>query len=228
MLEKHSLELISFDICPYVQRSVILLKRKQVAFKLTFIDLENTPSWFNEISPLGKVPLLLVRKQETDQPIVLFESAAINEYIDAVTEPALRPHDPLERAHESAWIAVSSDLLMGLYTVMMSKDFQEVEEAESNLWDTLIHVEKQVNGGSSFSSRGFSLVDAAFAPFFMRMMMLKRLRSHENWLAMPKILSWARALLALPEVRESVVPQFKARYLEMLRAHESTVLLEID
>ena len=52
------IELISFKICPFVQRSVIALKEKQVDFKVTYIDLANPPEWFSEVSPLGKVPVL--------------------------------------------------------------------------------------------------------------------------------------------------------------------------
>ena len=33
------LELISFDLCPYVQRSAITLLYKDVAHKITYIDL---------------------------------------------------------------------------------------------------------------------------------------------------------------------------------------------
>ena len=47
------LELISFKICPFVQRSVITLRYKQVPFKITHIALDAPPPWFREISPFG-------------------------------------------------------------------------------------------------------------------------------------------------------------------------------
>lgn len=50
------LELISFALCPFVQRSVITLKYKQADFKTTYIDLKNKPEWFLEISPLSLTP----------------------------------------------------------------------------------------------------------------------------------------------------------------------------
>ena len=94
-------ELVSFDICPYVQRSVITLKHKKIDFKLTFIDLEKPPEWFNKISPLGKVPLLLVRNSESEKPTVLFESAPINEYLDEVTPDSINSKDPIQKARIS-------------------------------------------------------------------------------------------------------------------------------
>ncbi|MDX1655109.1 MAG: glutathione S-transferase N-terminal domain-containing protein, partial [Candidatus Competibacteraceae bacterium] len=69
------LQLVSFDLCPFVQRSVIALKEKGAQFEIAYIDLKDPPEWFKKLSPLGKVPLLRVGEE------VLFESAAINEYL---------------------------------------------------------------------------------------------------------------------------------------------------
>ena len=54
------LKLISHKLCPYVQRAVIALNEKGVAFERIDIDLANKPDWFLKISPLGKVPVLTV------------------------------------------------------------------------------------------------------------------------------------------------------------------------
>ena len=83
------LELISHHLCPYVQRASIALDEKGVAFERTNVDLSAKPDWFRAISPLGKVPLLRVDGE------VLFESAAICEYLDETATPALHPKDPL-------------------------------------------------------------------------------------------------------------------------------------
>ena len=72
-----SLELIGFKICPFVQRAVITLLRKDVPYKVTYIDLSSPPVWFNKISPFGKVPVLKINEQQ-----VVFESAIIDEYLD--------------------------------------------------------------------------------------------------------------------------------------------------
>ena len=56
-----ALKLISHKLCPYVQRAVIALTEKGVAFERIDIDLANKPDWFLKISPLGKVPVLVDR-----------------------------------------------------------------------------------------------------------------------------------------------------------------------
>jgi glutathione S-transferase len=224
--QTQALELISFDICPYVQRSVILLKHKKVDFKLTFIDLGNPPEWFNKISPLGKVPVLIVKHPEMSKPVVVFESAVINDYLDEVTPISLAPIEPLDKARERAWIAVSGELLGWLFTIMTSNEPSEVTEARTDLWDTLAHVEKELPGGGYFTGR-FSLVDAAFAPVFMRMMMVRSLRDDAHWKKLPKTLDWAKNLLELPEVKNSIEPNFKERYIEVLKNYESPIVDQI-
>jgi glutathione S-transferase len=75
------LKLISHKLCPYVQRAVIALNEKGVPFERVDIDLANKPDWFLKISPLGKVPVLVMRS-EVDDEVALFESNVICEYIE--------------------------------------------------------------------------------------------------------------------------------------------------
>ena len=81
-----NIELISFDLCPFVQRSVITLLEKDIPFKRTNIDLANKPDWFLQISPLGKVPVLKIDGN------ILFESAVINEDQSKHTQPVSYTH----------------------------------------------------------------------------------------------------------------------------------------
>jgi len=55
-----ALKLFSHHLCPYVQQARIVLGEKSINHDLAFIDLANKPDWFLAISPLGKVPVLLV------------------------------------------------------------------------------------------------------------------------------------------------------------------------
>ena len=90
--------LVSFKTCPWVQRSAIILREKNTPFELRHIEPDNRPDWFLAISPHKKVPVLTV-----DDTISLFESNAINEYLDETIEPRLHPEDPVARARNRAW-----------------------------------------------------------------------------------------------------------------------------
>src|SRR5260370_42631271 len=102
------LKLISHRLCPYVQRAVIALTEKGVAFERVDTDLANKPDWFVAISPLGKTPVL----QVGDVPI--FESAVILEYLEETQPSPLHPADPLKRAEHRAWIEFGSAVLNDL------------------------------------------------------------------------------------------------------------------
>lgn len=225
---KPSFELVSFDLCPYVQRSVITLKRKGMDFKTTFIDLQDPPEWFEKISPLGKVPLLIVRDGNGGNPTVLFESAVINEYLDEISPPSLHPKDPLAKARERAWIEVSSELMGYLYEMSIAPSREQAIEAVGEMWETLARVEDAIPGGATFRGGEFSLVDAAFAPFFMRLQLFRHSREDAHWKALPKVARWSAALLAMPEVRESVIPEFKLRYADLLKKRGSWLHAELS
>jgi glutathione S-transferase len=86
-----ALKLVSFDLCPYVQRAAIVLAEKGVLFERIDVDLSDKSDWFKTISPLGKVPLLQVGDE------VLFESAVIVEYLEETRGRPLHPSGPMAR-----------------------------------------------------------------------------------------------------------------------------------
>src|SRR5271155_4353281 len=90
--------LVSFKTCPWVQRSAIVLREKNTEFELRHIEPDNRPDWFLAISPHKKVPVLRI-----DDKVSLFESNAINEYLDETIAPRLHPDEPVLRAINRAW-----------------------------------------------------------------------------------------------------------------------------
>ncbi len=81
------LKLISFKLCPFVQQVAIALSYKHIKFEIEYVDLADPPEWFLKISPLKKVPILLVEKH------VLFDSVAINEFIEDKYPIKMHPVD---------------------------------------------------------------------------------------------------------------------------------------
>lgn len=203
MTDKSKPELISFKLCPFVQRSVITLLEKGVDYDITYIDLAKPPQWFLDISPLGKVPALKVGDK------VLFESAVINEYLDEVNPPMLLPADPLVKAQNRAWIEFASNLIGDQYQLMIAKEEGQYTKAYEALYKKLEQLEAVLGEGPFFNGESFSLMDAASAPVFMRMELL------DEWSGMgglydklPKVRAWQAALMSRPSVQKSVVPEF--------------------
>lgn len=203
------LELISFKLCPFVQRSVVTLLHKQVPFDITYIDLASPPDWFIKISPFGKVPVLRLK-----DGTVLFESAIINEYIDDTTPHRLNPEDPLIRAKNRSWIQFGEQCIVDQYHLTSAKNEDDFETKHACAQTNLDKVEGILGEGPYFNGEQFSLVDAAYAPIFMRYDLLKPMEDVMPASRYPRLNAWARALLELPAVQRSVVEEFPALYAE--------------
>ena len=210
-----SLQLISFKTCPFVQRAIITLKHKNIDFDITYIDLADPPDWFLELSPLGKVPVLKVDDE------VLFESAVINEYLDEITGGELQPGEPLARAKNRAWIEFASNMLGNLYMMKMSKDEERYNKYRDSLVSQFHRVEQRLGDGPWFNGEKFSLADTAFAPLFRQNSIADNKLSVLDPETMPRVAAWAQRLLALPEVRDSVVDEFEDLYLSAMQKNES-------
>lgn len=203
--------LVSFKLCPFVQRSVIVLLEKGAPYDITYIDLKAPPDWFKAISPFGKVPLLRVGDT------VLFESAVIMEYLDEVNPPSLHPADPLRKAHNRAWIEFSSSLFFCQFNMVMAKEKPACDNAEQELKEKLAQVEAQLIG-PCFNGEQFNLIDAAFAPLFMRIAELERWKPQQLLAGLPKVTQWSQLLLSRPSIQNSVVSDFGQLYRDHIAA----------
>ena len=197
------IELISFDLCPFVQRSVITLLEKEIPFKRTNIDLANKPEWFLDISPLGKVPVLRINGN------VLFESAVINEYLDEITPPSMHPQDPLQKAVNRAWIEYGSELSNLSFRMLITQDESVVEQSLQGLRDKFEFLDKNLTATPFFNGTAFSLIDAAYAPVFIRIeYLLTRVIDNLIPPGCSKVLAWSDAILARPSVQGSIIDRF--------------------
>jgi glutathione S-transferase len=197
--------LISFKLCPYVQRAAIVLAEKGVPFERVDIDLANKPDWFLKLSPLGKVPVLVVEQDGRDE--VLFESAVIAEYLDETLAPRLHPGDPLEKARHRAWIEFASATLADIYG-FYAGDAATHRAKLKALEEKFERLETVLGEGPYFAGQRFSLVDAAFAPAFRYFDTFDRILDHGLFDAKPNLAAWRRALAERPSVAGAVAPDY--------------------
>jgi glutathione S-transferase len=203
--------LVSFKTCPWVQRSAILLREKNTPFEFRHIEPDNRPDWFLAISPHKKVPVLRV-----DDSISLFESSAINEYLDETIAPRLHPEDPVQRALNRAWtdyVPTFSEHVTGqAYAddeAAYKKCLEKIPVALGRLEWAL---EKQ-NAGPFFNGAKYSLVDAAYAPFLQRYYYLERIKPMGGVIdKFPRVKAWAQALIARPSTHSFPEAEFEAMY----------------
>ena len=218
-----NLELISHDLCPFVQRAEIALREKDVPFTRTTVDLEKRPAWFNDISPRGKVPLLRVGGE------VIFESAVILEYLEETQSPALHPRDPLSRARHRGWIEYGSALLMDNYAFALAPDARGMRSQRDTIREKVERLEQVLGDGPYFGGESFSLVDAAFAPFFRYWSAFELIGRFGVLDRTPRAQTWMRALAQRPSVRATFTAEFDQRLLSAMTrrgGHLATLLRE--
>ena len=212
--------LVSFDICPFVQKARIVFDLKGLDVPTSHIDLSEKPRWFLDRVPTGKVPVLL------DGDKAIFESNVILEYADEVTSGALLPADPLARAEERAWMVYVDDLIMIQYRVLSSTEANEVERHLDALFRGLARLESVVG------ARGpdMGLLECGAAPVFSRIEAVPFLRARftRSFPEGSAITLWSRRILASDAVRRSLPERFVQRLAEYFGRRGSFVLGHAD
>lgn len=216
--------LVSHHLCPYVQRAAIALAEKGVPFERRTIDLAAKPDWFLALSPLGKVPLLLVRQLDGSEA-VLFESAVICEYLeDTETNTPLHPADPLARAQHRGWMEFGSSILGDLWGFETAKDAETYEAKRKALVDKFSRVEAALGDGPFFAGDKFSLVDAVFAPIFRYFDTFDTIAPTGVFDGLVKVARWRAALSARQSVKDAVAEDYPARLRTFLEQHDAWLL----
>jgi glutathione S-transferase len=209
------LKLISHKLCPYVQRAVIALREKGVAFERIDIDLANKPDWFLAISPLGKTPVLQVGET------AIFESAVILEYLEETQPKPLHPADALARAEHRGWIEYGSAVLNDIAGFYAASDEASFNAKTSQLEQRFARLETRVAATPWFDGESFSLVDAVFGPVFRYFDVFDEIADFRILAGKPKLERWRKALAARPSVRAAVSADYPTLLREFIDRRHS-------
>ena len=219
------LTLVSHHLCPYVQRAAIALDERAVPFERLYVDLANKPAWFQAISPLGKVPLLKVEPADSD-PVVIFESAVILEFLEDTQQNPLHPRDAYARARHRAWIEFGSATLNAIgrfYSATTGADLRLEAMALAAMFD---RIEAELASRAQqrepwFGGDAFSLVDAVWAPIFRYFDVFDEIGDFGILSGKPHLQRWRTALSRRPSVIAAVTPDYPERLRAFLRARRS-------
>ncbi len=217
------LELISFKLCPFAQRAIILLNTQKIDFEITYINPMDPPDWFKEISPTGQVPLLKVDDQ------IVFESSVITEFINDISATSIHPNNVVQKANNRSWIAFSSTMFDDLFG-LVTGDEDKFNASKEALFNKLAKLESAKSSDAFFNGNDFNMIDAALAPIFMRLAWINEFTDNAISIAEFKNLSaWSDAILAVEEVASSVVDGLDDVYysnIEGREGHLSTLLVD--
>src|SRR5579872_1277751 len=209
------LKLISHKLCPYVQRAVISLTEKGVAFERVDVDLANKPDWFLKISPLGRTPVLQVGDT------AIFESAVILEYLEETEPKPLHPADPLRRAEHRGWIEFASAVLNDIAGLYSAPDEPAFKAKAIQLEARFAPLEARVVASPWFEGETFSLVDAVFGPVFRYFDVFDEIGDFGILSGKPKLARWRASLAARPSVKSAVSAEYPALLQDFLKRRNS-------
>jgi len=215
------LKLISFTLCPYVQRAMIVLNEKNISFDIEYIDLSAPPAWFYDISPLEKVPVLLVN----DVP--LFESMVICDYLDEITAGSLYPADAFNKAINRSWIEFGNDILTTTFEFYTTEDEKRFKHLQSILVDRFEVLEEEISDGSYFNGEDFSMIDAVYAPVFRYHYRIVQYKDFGFFEDAPKIKAWGDKLLQRASVIKSVPETYEQDMSEYIKKLDSVFRQQI-
>jgi glutathione S-transferase len=195
-------KIYSAQVCPYAQRTRLLLLEKGVDFELIEIDLANKPDWFEDVSPYSKVPVVV------DGDTRVYESSIINEYLEeAYPEPALMPSDPGRRALARIWIDYANvKYTPSLYKFLMDQDDEARASLRADAVAVLRFMEteglRKLSDGPYWMGEELSLVDLAYYPFFERLCVLEHYRDFAIPEDCPRLKAWIETMRFRPSVKK--------------------------
>ena len=218
--------LVSFKSCPWVQRVAIVLREKNIDFEFHHITSDNRPGWFRAISPHNKVPVLRL-----DDRVSLFESDAINEYLDEMHAPRLHPGDPVERAINRAWIEYAptfADMASAHAYADSEAGYNKAAALVPGLFEKLEKALERQGGGPFFNGPRYSLVDAAYAPFLQRHLLLERIRKIGHIDKFSRVKTWAEAVADRPSTHSFPPAEYEAMYRDMVKRRNKWMSQFVD
>ncbi len=210
------IKIVSFKICPFVQRVTGLLEAKKVPYELEYISLKDKPEWFLELSPTGQVPILI-----TESGKALFESDAIIEYIDEIFAPVETELSPEDRAFDRAWSYQASKHYLVQCSTMRSGDKDTLTELTEKLRKAFAKAEKQLTSstftknsseGSFFKGEQLSNIDIAWLPLLHRAEIIQRHTGYDLLKGFPKVQAWQTAVMKTGLAEASVAADFEPAF----------------
>ncbi|MCT4559428.1 MAG: glutathione S-transferase family protein [Pelagimonas sp.] len=201
------IKIVSFEICPFVQRVTAMLEAKGTPYEITYISLSDKPDWFVDLSPNGQVPLLI-----TQTGTALFESDAIVEYLDEITAPLQADLTAEIRALNRAWCYQASKHYLVQCGLMQSADRATYHERHAKLAKSFARAEAQLGQGPYFSGATLGNIDLAWLPLLHRAELVRAHSGHDMLSGFPKVQAWQQAILATGLAPKTVSEAFGDKF----------------
>lgn len=203
------IRIVSFKICPFVQRVTALLEAKGIPYDIEYIQLSSKPEWFLDISPTGQVPVLI-----TESGTPLFESDAIVEYLDEIYLPFDSELTAEQRAIDRAWSYQATKHYLVQCGAMRSADAETLAERAKNLGRAFARIEQALREGPFFRGEAIGNVDIAWLPLLHRAEIIRQYSGYDYLDKFTKVKAWQSMLMKTGIPDKSVSSDFEQAFSE--------------
>ncbi|HAE04262.1 MAG TPA: glutathione S-transferase, partial [Gammaproteobacteria bacterium] len=128
-----------------------------------------------------------------------------------------------------AWIQFSSGMFDDLFN-LVTGDEETYTKAKESLFEKLAKVEAVKGTDTFFNGADFAMIDAAFAPIFMRLAWINEFTDNAISInEFSNLSAWSEAILVVDEVKDSVSEGIDDVYYSNIEAREgylSTLLVD--
>ena len=201
------MRIVSFKLCPFVQRVTASLEAKGAAYEIEHIELSDKPDWFVAASPHGQVPILF-----TDDGRALFESDAIVEYVEEVAPSPLLPSDPVEKAQARAWAQLASKNYLVQCAAQRSGDAGTLDERAAPLAAAFAKIGRRLDVRPFAGGHSIGMVDVAWLVLLHRAAIVAARSGYDFLAGLPRVKAWQEAVLATGLAKKSVSGDFEERF----------------
>ena len=75
IFSKDKLTFLNMRLCPFAQRTALVLEAKKIPYETFNINLISKPQWFLDMNPIGKVPTIQIGHD------IYYESLPVCDYL---------------------------------------------------------------------------------------------------------------------------------------------------
>ncbi|KAH9917095.1 glutathione-S-transferase [Epithele typhae] len=175
--DKQDLVFYSGWVCPYVQRTRIVLEERGIPYQYVEVNPYKKGKHFLEINPKGLVPAVEWKGQ------ALYESLILCEFLEDAfpsQTPHILPSDPIARGRVRIWVDfISKSVVPAFMRTVMAQEPAKQAESLQEFYNALRTLMAQVEG-PYFAGEEFTLADVAVAPWIVRDYILRDNRGYDR------------------------------------------------
>ncbi|XP_061163661.1 glutathione S-transferase omega-1-like [Saccostrea echinata] len=204
-LQTGTLRLYSMRLCPYAQRTRLVLVHKNIPHEVVNINLSKKPEWYLEkINPLGKVPAL-----EKDGKII-YESDICCDYLDQVyPNNKLTPDDPYQQAKDRMLLSHYGQVTTQYYKFYFGTPDSFPATAEA-LGKLLSEFDKELEKrGKFFGGDNVQMIDFLVWPWIERFSAMEKL-VNQVFLTdglKPNLMAYLKRMADIPAVKKCMTTE---------------------